>query len=421
MMISCQSAGVTDAYLKMAILEWFKDLGISYFYSSDDFAPTPERFRVLKPEWLTNGIYTLINKATPDRGILAHSAIRYMLNSGTDAKRIRYSAEEVEFIMYVMRKFGISHNVGEGEFIPLTLSKNPPASVKTFPLDDALHISWQSDYIPQILVNRLMVRLFIPDLDQTCMWRTGARFDDTLSSCAALVTSERQVLDIYIISTRTEDRRIYLEKIRAILIPLMNELNLNLQEMLHYTVHNKAGKKSYQAIINQIIRKPQTEIYLEDIDEYVAPGTLIAQYFTRDHIEREIAMNSKSSAGEGKQYVFNKDVVFNGPAILGDNEGNQNVLNYNDAAKRINEQPEPSANTVQQILAELNAIVISGDLKRKDEDALRQIVDHTQHAQKASRWSKLREFLSDSANIATIYDVASRVAPVLMALLVNKP
>ena len=90
--------------LRAGVLNWFQDLGVAYPYSA-----TFRDIYVLNPAWLTNGIYRLILRA-PNGGFLKHSDIRETLGRAYagDMSAKTYTAQEMEFILYIMRKFEIS-------------------------------------------------------------------------------------------------------------------------------------------------------------------------------------------------------------------------------------------------------------------------------------------------------------------------
>ena len=130
--------------LRRGLIDWFQDLGVAYVYSS-----IFQRIYVLNPAWLTNGIYRLILR-TPAGGFLPHRTILETLETPNprdiDPEKV-YSAREMEFILYVMRRFEISLELRSSqggqdgvEMIPMKMDKTPPKSYDNFSKENTLHL-----------------------------------------------------------------------------------------------------------------------------------------------------------------------------------------------------------------------------------------------------------------------------------------
>jgi hypothetical protein len=71
----CDRSGITNLETQIGLLKWFKDLGVSFYYKDKpgkEERPSMEGYTILKPDWLTNGIYRLINRAGENNGIISH-------------------------------------------------------------------------------------------------------------------------------------------------------------------------------------------------------------------------------------------------------------------------------------------------------------------------------------------------------------
>ena len=80
----CHAAGIDSPKIQIDLLKWFKDLGVSFYYKDKpgkEARPSMEEYTVLKPEWLTNGIYRLINRAGEDNGRISHRDIHKILDT----------------------------------------------------------------------------------------------------------------------------------------------------------------------------------------------------------------------------------------------------------------------------------------------------------------------------------------------------
>ena len=282
----CGEHHITNEKLQYDLLGFFRDLGVAYYYETPSIDTRLESVRVLNPEWLTNGIYRLILRTRED-GFLNHTEIKETLratHAGDVHRDITYTPEETEYILHVMRYFEISHYIGDGvEMIPMKMPKTPPDRVDEFPKKDALHLRWESSYLPNNLIHRLLIRKF-PELDTKCVWRTGGRFHQTGGGCEALAEMNEKVLDVYVNGKR--DCRQYLETFRGVIRNILDGLNLKAEEMICQTVNGRDGKVSYQAALSHL-HNNKPEIYLANIDEFVSPVILLKEVYV--DVDRELA------------------------------------------------------------------------------------------------------------------------------------
>ena len=273
----CVENNITDPKLQRNMLDWFRDLGVAYFYESVEFNPQLDSIRVLNPAWLTNGIYRLILR-TPESGFLSHSSIKQVLSKQHEGDVMPdkiYGPDETEFILYVMRAFEISHNMGNGnEMIPMKMAKTPPRSYDNFSKRDSLHLRWEATYLPNNLVHRLMIRKY-PELDPSCIWKTGARFKRF--DRAALVEMDDSSVDVYV--RAAQDSRQYMEEFRSEIGRILESLNIIADEIICYTdARGKEGKISYRDVMRQY-HDGREEIYISGIEDYVSPTELLKEVY----------------------------------------------------------------------------------------------------------------------------------------------
>ena len=53
----CEKHNILQSGFQRGLLNWFKDLGVAYFYEPKKLDTLVKSVRVLNPAWLTNGIY----------------------------------------------------------------------------------------------------------------------------------------------------------------------------------------------------------------------------------------------------------------------------------------------------------------------------------------------------------------------------
>ena len=273
--------------VREGLLNWFQDLGVAYSYKT-----MFQSIYVLNPAWLTNGIYRLILR-TSYGGFLKHSTIRETLaqSYSGDISDKTYTAQEMEFILYVMRKFEISLRVTpeyaeDGiEMIPMKMEKTPPPRYDDFQKSGALHLRWEAGYLPNNLVHRLMIRKY-PELDpdrdlyDKCVWRTGGWFRSMDRGCEALAEMTDKALDVYVRGER--DARIYMDSFRQQVLHILEQLNIEAKEFIYCTIHGKTGRIPFEDVIN-LRNMGRNEVYLGDIVEFVSIEWLLRENYLDDN------------------------------------------------------------------------------------------------------------------------------------------
>ena len=229
----CRYSGINDREIQRDLLRWFNDIGVSFcWYKS----PRLQDYVVLKPEWITNAIYTIIwnKRAKVANGMVERNEIYNLLSPdyGSGIKMVRpdmkYDKADVDYILRITRQFRLSFPMDmDHEFFPMLCHANE------LPEDDAflndphvIEVKMEYDYLPHNVLHRLMVDKH-HDLIQEKVWFTGARFWHKRNCVDALVKSEGDVLFIYIRATDPEHRaHSYLNDLRSALDSIHKEMGL---------------------------------------------------------------------------------------------------------------------------------------------------------------------------------------------------
>ncbi|MBQ7099882.1 MAG: hypothetical protein IJO05_09215 [Oscillospiraceae bacterium] len=197
----CRNCGVDKN--QKELLHWFNDLGISFCYQG---SRRLENYVILRPDWITNGIYTLLfNKSEETvNGVIPKQIIYDMLDplEGSTYRRVKntaYNMDETEYVLEVMRKFRLSYPVSaQAEFIPALCQRDSMPIAKTYAADKTtLEFRMTYGYLPDNVIHRLMVEMR-QDLQLTDVWRTGALFRQPGTGLSAVVKSEGDVLRIFV-------------------------------------------------------------------------------------------------------------------------------------------------------------------------------------------------------------------------------
>lgn len=214
----CAEEGVTDDGDRDALAFVLHCLGIALNYRSDS------RLRetsILKPEWVTEGIYKLVNAET-----LAHRQGELRLSDLSDllpAKR--YPPEKHSFLLELMRKFSLCFAFPDSQeryLVPDLLGKEEPEESAEFRPETCLNFEYHYEVLPEGLMPRFIVRSHTLSRGQP-RWRSGVILAHEGSR--ALVTSlplQRRIA-IRIIGANAQSRRELLALVRYDLDRLNDE------------------------------------------------------------------------------------------------------------------------------------------------------------------------------------------------------
>lgn len=404
----CVKHHIEELGLQQSMLNWFKDLGVAYFYSSNQLNTRLENVRVLNPAWLTNGIYRLILR-TPIGGFLSHQAIKETLQA-IDENDIMpdkiYTPQETEFILYVMRNFEISHNMENGEeMIPMKMEKSPPDEIDNFPKEGALHLRWEGSYLPNNLIHRLMIRKNA-ELDTKCVWRTGAQF--YRGNSRALAEMDETALDVFVVAPH--DSRQYMEEFRALIQRILNEMNIKSQEVICCKIDGEEGQIPYEDVLQQYY-DGRDKIYISGIKKYISPLKLLKETYLAP--EKEVG-----------QYLQIEQInVIHAQRVERLVNGTSNELNFHDThdmemlANIIQNSNTVKPQTVQEIKEALVAISKNNDLSFWKRRKLKTLIKEMENKPSNDVWEKIRGYLGDAANLVAIVPAIQQNAPYLLDIL----
>ena len=333
----CAKYGIQES-LRMGILDWFQDLGVVYSYST-----LLRSVYVLNPRWLTNGIYRLILR-TPNSGFLSHQTIRNTLKTpyprDIDPNKV-YTEQEAEFILYVMRRFEISMEIqGDQdveEMIPMKMEKTPPRRYNDFPRNDALHLRWESSYLPNNLIHRLIIRKH-HDLDRSCVWRTGGWFRQRTGGCEALAEMTDRTLDIYV-SGSGQQRKTYLQGFREEVQNILRDLNVFADEVIcYYADNDEEGYIPFDDLLYSYVNGDNPYL-VSKIHSVITPSQLLSETY----VDSEYLKSNKI-----RQYMGSETA---------EEQSEANILSNKVTQAEVNEKIANAVKTYTDIFLKLSATI----------------------------------------------------------------
>ena len=205
----CQKENIEDEEDQDTLCWVLHCLGIALNYRDDS------RLRetsVLKPEWVTQGIYRILNapKLAERQGELHLYDLKQLL------PKERYPLEKHHFLLEIMRKFSLCFafpDAVDRYLIPELLGKEEPAETQNFRPIDCLNFEYHYGILPEGLIPRFIVRSHPLSRGQA-RWRSGVIL--THEDCTSLVTAhvlERKVV-IRVVGGDSGSRRSLLAIIR---------------------------------------------------------------------------------------------------------------------------------------------------------------------------------------------------------------
>lgn len=160
----CIKADIENEESQRTLIDFMHDLGIALSFQDD---AELRDLAVLNPEWVTRGVYALIDNAqiTLEKGILKREDIGKYLNE------VEYPKETQDFIIKMMRKFRLLIDIQKDKIflIPDLLPKDETDTGKW---DDTLHFQYSYDIYEKSILRRFMVEVFHLCSKET-YWRNG--------------------------------------------------------------------------------------------------------------------------------------------------------------------------------------------------------------------------------------------------------
>jgi internalin A len=203
----CQAEGIIDELSQRTLIRFLHDLGVVLNFQDD---PRLEDTNILNPEWVTNGVYKILNSNAlfQSKGVLERETLSQILDSK------EYPRDKHLFIIDMMRRFELCFDF-EGFtdrkfLIPDLLSKEEPY---TGEWGDTLAFQYHYNVLPGSIISRFIVRMN-HYIHQNTYWRNGVVLGYQRNK--ALVKADTEDKKIFIwISGPERGRRTFLAIIRA--------------------------------------------------------------------------------------------------------------------------------------------------------------------------------------------------------------
>jgi len=182
----CRDHQIADPKDQEALAESLHDLGLMLSYRKEEAL---RGFGVLNPQWVTQGIYKMLNSP-----LFREAGGRFTVKTFADVLPARtYPAQLHPFLLALMRKFRLCHPLddkGERYLIPELLTKEEPKLETEFPPERCLGFIYRYEAVlPEGLLPRFIVETYV-HCEPKLVWRTGVVLER--ANCRALVRGDVQ-------------------------------------------------------------------------------------------------------------------------------------------------------------------------------------------------------------------------------------
>ena len=196
-----------------ALLSDLHALGISLWYK--DMAQF--NTLVLNPEWISNGVYRIINWANNEK---KHCLRIEDFDQVFSAEAHRYPQSEHRFLFELMKKYELAYEAKEKDvlIIPRLLEEDQPASLPQFQIGESLMARYKADQpLMPDTISRFIVRHnqeIKIEGDNYRVWRHGVILDDGKGSIALVREEDDRTITVSVKGTNKTE---YLSTLRETL------------------------------------------------------------------------------------------------------------------------------------------------------------------------------------------------------------
>ncbi|MDO8754105.1 MAG: COR domain-containing protein, partial [Anaerolineales bacterium] len=284
------------------------DLGVVLHFQDD---PRLEALGILNPQWVTNGVYKILNSHTlfQNKGVLTTSMLDEILNLP------EYPRGKRLFIVDMMKKFELCYDIEADKafLVPDLLPKDEPAELK---FNGVPAFEYAYPVLPSSVITRFIVRMN-QKIENHFVWRTGVVLK--IGDNTALVKADIEDRKITIaIDGLEHTRRDALSAIRYQLDEIHNSIKgLNPQKRVPIPGAENAEPLEYDYLL--MLEREGQEMHL------VKDGSRLVKFNVRE------VLSAIESESQRKEIGGNVTNIYIGGNVEGGNiiSGNNNVVTQN--------------------------------------------------------------------------------------------
>lgn len=406
----CEDERITELTSQNTLLSWLNDLGICFSYQSKDPTGIIDEMKVLRPEWITNGVYKIINSedAKKCNGFIPHAVIRQILESRDDLNPA-YKNTETGFILGMMRDFKLSYPVDDAEFIPMLTTDSEPGLPL---LQEPVHVRIEYQVsLPASVLYQLVTQMKT-DVSIHLTWRSGTYLTSRYDRCKAIIRfgKTKNIVDIYV---EGENKAAYFSHIRRNLAYIQRNMEVEFDEYIAYHKNGKDGFAKLKRLLG-LIRRGIEDDYAEDINETihvrdilasVAPHEVVShllETLRKNEDELNYIKNEKLAIAALRDMVWSIDKKTD--AILLDTQ----KLRY--ALEKIEHYSHTQSNELLHIFEDIRR----GNADEQMEQEILSVVTAIKKGQAKAISEKLLDFVGFAGSVASLAPYLQKVSHLIL-------
>jgi hypothetical protein len=409
----CKNEGIVDRQPQDTLLSWMNDLGVCFSYNSRTFSGSVNEIKVLRPEWITNGVYKIITskEANDANGFISHEEIQNILIREDDVNAL-YRNTEKDFILGMMRDFKLSYQVEQFEFIPM-LTKDSEPDIEAF-IDEAhLQIRYNVP-IPTFVLYTFIVQMK-SDVVREKTWKKGAFFEGSYGDCRAVVRfgKDRKTIDIL---TTGGNKVEYLRFLRRNLEYAQQNMESDFEEFVEYKVDGKSAYLKLERLL-KMLRKGMAKDYADDIDQDVDVIKVLST-IAPDAVIKELLSNLSKSETENRQLKERKENIEEmRNTLLGISEDTKKMAQVLDSLDWLKQRVEHMETYTESQLDDIKSVFSEMEKLRLEPKILNIVVEVLKEVKKTN-YKTLKEHIVEFIGIAGSFaSLAPYLAPYIEKLI----
>ncbi len=247
------------------ILSDLHALGACLWYNTEDMLEF--NMLVLNPDWITNGIYKIIN--------WGHNNEKHILSMKEHGMKIfeneedmgRYPLEKIKFLFRVMEVYELAFfkdDKGEEISIPGILPIDRPEYLPDFPPGERLAMEFRVERaLPPDIVSRLIVRRNEEVTNDKEIWRKGAILSFKDGEAMACVIEEDRSISVRV---KGKDKTAYISSLRETLGDIFDSYKRIEPNLMYEVLIPSNIEEQFHKTTNRVIHNDDKPLMLDEKD-----------------------------------------------------------------------------------------------------------------------------------------------------------
>jgi internalin A len=362
----CAENEVSDETSQRTLIGFLHDLGVVLHFQDD---PRLEALGILNPQWVTNGVYKILNSHTlfQNKGVLTTSMLDEILNLP------EYPRGKRLFIVDMMKKFELCYDIEPDKIflVPDLLPKDQP----DLKFNGVPAFEYAYPVLPSSVITRFIVRMN-QKIDDGFVWRTGVALK--IGENKALVKADIEDRKITIaIDGLEHTRRDALSAIRYQLDEIHNSIKgLNPEKRVPIPEAPNAEAIEYDYLL--MLEREGQETHL------IKDGTRLVKVNVRQVLSAIETENQRKEQGGNVTHIY-VGGNFDGNLTVGD--GNQSIKDSYNKISTAKIDPELKQ-TLQQLVEAVETMTKSMSEEQATEvtEDLGKLVDEATKSKPNKKW-----------------------------------